>query len=120
MHGFSAKDSEQRKGVRIVAYENYDKFIITLPLKDDDDSLILAKGYEMNSPESVVRAIQQNKHDAYQTIAEIDVFAAPLLRIDHHREYPELTGKNFGNKNLEHYRMAQMFENIQFDMGAGA
>jgi hypothetical protein len=114
--GFIADNEAQRKNVKILEYENDDKFIIKLQLKDKDDELILAKGYDMKNPQTVINKINQNNKGYLATIGESDRFRAPKLHLDHHRDYVELIEKYLANKGFETYFIAQMFENIKFDM----
>lgn len=114
--GFIADNEAQRENVKIIKYENDDKFIIKLQLKDKSDELILAKGFDMKNPQDVVNEINQNNKQYLSTIGESDRFKAPKLHLDHHRDYVELIGKYLANKGFETYFIAQMFENIKFDM----
>ena len=107
---------DQQGNVKIIKYENDNKFIISLQLKDENDQLILAKGYEMNDPQTVIKEINQNNQGNLITISGDDNFEAPILHLDHHREYVELINKNLANKGFEDYAITQMFENIKFDM----
>lgn len=114
--GFYTKEESQRENVKIIKYENDDKFIISLQLKDKSDQLILAKGYSMTNPQNVVNEINQNNKGYLATIGKSDHFEAPKLHLDHRRDYIELVGKYLANKGFEEYFIAQMFENIKFDM----
>jgi len=114
--GFKANNERQRENVEIIKYENDDKFIIKLKLKDESEELILAKGYDMENPEKVVAEINQNNKKRLLNIREIDTFKAPRLHLDHHRDYVELLGKFLANNGFVKYFIAQMFENIKFDM----
>jgi hypothetical protein len=114
--GFMADNKAQRENVKIIKYDNDDKFIIKLQLKDQNDELILAKGYDMKNPQNVVNEINENNKKYLSTIGEYDRFKAPKLHLDHHRDYIELIGKFLANKDFLDYFIAQMFENIKFDM----
>jgi len=114
--GFIADNKAQRENVKIIKYENDDKFIIKLQLKDKSDELILAKGYDMKNPQDIVNEINTNNKQYLSTIGESDRFKAPKLHLDHHRDYVELINKYLANKGFETYFIAQMFENIKFDM----
>jgi len=114
--GFIAENEAQRDNVKIIKYENDDKFIIKLQLKDKNDELILAKGYDMTNQQTVVEEINKNNKEYLSTIGESDRFKAPKLHLDHHRDYVELINKYLENKGFETYFIAQMFENIKFDM----
>lgn len=114
--GFYAKEKGQRDNVKIIKYESDDKFIVSLQLKDESDQLILAKGYDMTNPQTVVDEINQNNKGYFTTIGGSDRFEAPKLHLDHSRDYVELIKKYLANKGFEEYLMAKMFENIKFDM----
>jgi hypothetical protein len=116
VEGFIADNEAQRENVKIIKYQNDDKFIIKLQLKDKNDELILAKGYDMKNPQTVVNEINQNNKKSLATIGESDKFKAPKLHLDHHRDYVELIGKFLSNQGFSDYFIAQMFENIKFDM----
>lgn len=51
VEGFSADKKFQKINIKILKYENNDKFIIKLGLKDKSDELILAKGYNIKTPQ---------------------------------------------------------------------
>jgi len=114
--GFIADNEAQRGNVKIVKYESDDKFIISLQLKDENDQLILAKGYKMTDPQNIVDEINQNNKKYLSTIGKSDRFTAPKLHLDHHRDYVELIRKYLLNKGFSDYFIAKMFENIKFDM----
>jgi len=113
--GFFSSNKDQRKNIKIIKYDSDDKFIISLKLKDENDQLILAKGYDMDKPKAVVDEIKKNISNLDE-LGESDSFEAPKLSLDLHRDYNELIGKNLVNKNFEAYFIAKMFENIKFNM----
>lgn len=114
--GFIADNKAQRENIKIIKYKNDDNFIIKLQLKDENDELILAKGYDMKNPQAVVNEINQNNQKNLETIGGSDKFKAPKLHLDHHRDYIELINKWLSNEGFSDYFIAQMFENIKFDM----
>lgn len=114
--GFIADNEEQRENIKIIKYEDDDKFIIKLKLKDEQDELILAKGYDMKNPQQIVDEMNKNNKKHLLNIQDSDRFKAPKLHLDHNRDYIELIGKYLANKGFEDYFIAQMFENIKFDM----
>ncbi len=116
VQGFIADNEDQKDNVKILKYDNDDKFIIKLELKDKSDELILAKGYDMTNPQQAVLEINENNKDNLKTINSRDSFKAPKIHLDHHRDYIELIGKSLNNKEFKKYFIAQMFENIKFDM----
>ena len=116
VEGFIADNEAQRENVKIIKYQNDDKFIIKLQLKDKNDELILAKGYDMKNPQTIVDEINRNNGKNLATIDASDKFKAPKLHLDHHRDYVELINKWLSNEGFSDYFIAQMFENIKFDM----
>lgn len=113
--GFSANSAKQRANIKILKYWDDDKFIISLKLKDDKDELVLAKGFDMNQPAAIVTEIDQNNHN-FTYLSDLDQFRMPKLHLDYHREYQELINKYLANEKFTDYYIAQMFENIKFDM----
>ncbi len=116
VNGFYADTTQQKNNVGILRYWDDDKFIIRLTLKDDGDELILAKGFDMNNPKDALNEINKYNKDAPPPIDGGDQFEMPKLHLDHHRDYIQLMGKSLANKGFEEYFIAQMFENIKFDM----
>lgn len=114
--GFYAAKEKQKENVQIIQYENDDKFIIKIKLKDNSDELILAKGYDMSNPQEVVNEIKQNREYFPVDIEEYDRFEAPKLHLEYSRDYIELINKYLANQGFDAYFIAQMFENIKFDM----
>jgi hypothetical protein len=114
--GFYADGAKQKENVKILKYWDDNRFIISLKLKDGSDELILAKGFDMKKPKEVVDEINRYNHDGLQEMGSYDQFEMPKLHLDHHRDYVELMGKFLANKGFEQYFIAQMFENIKFDM----
>jgi len=114
VESFYAKNDKQRENVKIHKYENENKFIISLQLKDDEDQLYLVKGYDLDNPKVVVDEI--NKNSSFGSMNEDDTFRMPNLHLDYYRVYKEFIGKYLLNKNFDDYFIAQMFENIKFDM----
>jgi len=114
--GFYADNKTQKKNIKILRYENDNKFIISLQLKDNSDELILAKGYDMTNQQGIVDKINEDKTKNFEIMGESDNFSAPIIHLDYHRDYIELLGKYLKNKGFEDYYIDQMFENIKFDM----
>jgi len=113
--GFYAEKRTQKENVIVLYYENDDKFIIKLRLKDNNDELILAKGFDINDPDNIINVINE-KNKYINSIEESDIFEAPNLHLDYHRDYEEMIGKFLANSGFQDYYIAQMFENIKFDM----
>ncbi len=112
--GFYADNYKQKKQIKVISYENDDKFIISLKLKNDGDELFFAKGYDMKKPQAVLDYIAKTKPNG--NLRDIDCFEAPNLHLNYHRSYAEMTGKFLANKDFTQYYIGQMFENIKFDM----
>ncbi len=113
--GFYAKNDGERNNINVLSYDNDNKFIISLRLKDSSDQLILAKGYDMSSPKDVVDALRQSQFNQGH-FGNNDIFQAPKLTLSATRNYTELINKFFNNKGFEKYFIKYMFENIKFDM----
>jgi hypothetical protein len=112
--GFYANSDEGRSNIQVLNYWNDDKFIISLSLKQNNDELILAKGFTMDNPEAIVQEI--NKYKNRSGIKDIDQFKMPEIHLNYNRVYTEMINKFFANKDWEDYFIAEMFENIKFDM----
>ncbi len=120
---FYAKTNAQKENIQILHYENDEKFIVSLLLKNRVDNLIFAKGYDMKNPEEVVKEIQKiyknlekNTDKKIETLQEEDSFQMPFLHVDMTREYTELINKYLKNSKFTQYFIAKMFENIKFDI----
>ncbi|MFH0999947.1 MAG: hypothetical protein V1783_03810, partial [Bacteroidota bacterium] len=96
--------------------ESDDKFIISLVLKDNNDQMILAKGYPRNFLQKLINEINEYGKKELSTIKSSDVFSVPSISLSHFREYNELIYKSLLNKRFESYQIQKMFENIKFDM----
>lgn len=114
--GFHAVGMDQRNTVKILKYDNDNRFIISLRLKDDSDELICAKGFEMDSPRKVIDTITAFRENQVRRLSHNETFAMPKLHCSHKRSYSELVGKKLANENFTQYRIGQMFENIRFDL----
>ncbi len=114
--GFVSDNYKNRNSVKIIKYESDDKFIIKIELKDKKDELILAKGYDMESPKEVINEIIDNNKKNLPSMGENDTFSAPILHLDHTRIYNELIGKFLANNDFQTYFISQMYEKIKFDM----
>lgn len=116
VEGFYAKNEAQRKNIGVMYYKNDDTFVISLRLKDNKDQLLIAKGYPMDSPDTVLSAISSFLSNEPTEMRKSDLFEAPKLSMSMRRDYKEIIGKQVTTKGFESYRIAQMFENIKFDM----
>lgn len=114
--GFYAHDAKQKENVRILKYWSDNQFIISLKLKDEGDELILAKGFDMNNPRDALSDINQYNNENLSLISNEDQFEMPQLHLLYQRNYRELIGKFLANRSFEEFFIAQMFENIRFDM----
>jgi len=128
---FEAWNDKQRENVKILNYENDDKFIVKLNLKDNSDELILVKWYDMQSPNEAIKVINEYNKDNLKSLVYNDTyhdfFQAPNIKLDYHRDYEVMIKKRLLNKVLVEqckkdglpdncYEIAAMFENIKFDM----
>ena len=120
--GFTS-DPECYTNVYIVNYENDDKFLLALKLKDNQDQIFLAKGFAMDKPDEVLKMLK-TKAPANEKADFIpgtvmnrkDVFQAPVLHLNYERQYEEMLNKKIKNKKLTGYQIALMQEIIKFDM----
>ena len=114
--GFYADNEKQKiENLKILSYDNEDKFIVALKLKDEADELILAKGYDMADPVGIVNEINAKAAEAVAA-GDDDIFEMPELHLDFRRDYVELMNKYLKNPGFEDYSIDQMYENIKFDM----
>jgi hypothetical protein len=114
--GFFAGNDAQKSNVKVLEYQNDDAFIIRLQLKNDEDQLILAKGFPMDTPQLLIDRINAFPEEDLGNLNKKDVFSCPSISLKHYREYNELINKNLLNKGFEQYFIFKMFENIKFDM----
>lgn len=112
--GFHADGSGERGNIEILKYWNDNKFIISLRLKDNNDELIIAKGFNMDNPENIVT--EMNKHNSTSELSYGDKFEMPKLHFEYEREYSDLIGKFLSNDNFTDYFIASMQQKIKFDM----
>lgn len=122
VNAFEATTAAQRQGVEVLDYRSDEQFMIRLRLKDQSDELILAKGYDMSSPDEVLSALHAvETKELLPGLTEDEPFIAPTLSLSMRRDYAELSGQFLANAGFEDYEIDQMFENIAFDMDeAGA
>lgn len=128
---FKTNNDGQRKNVKILNYEDDNKFIVKLNLKDNSDELILVKWYDMNSPEEAIKSVDTYNKTNLKTLEYNDTyhdfFETPNIKLDYHRDYEIMIKKKLLNKvlieqcikdNLPEncYEIGEMFENIKFDM----
>ncbi len=112
--GFTAQE-KQKDNVMIIDYTNDDKFIVKLNLKNDEDELFLAKGFDMSSPVNIIENINKNENHSIG-MDDIDTFKAPKISLNMHRDYKEMIGKSLANNDFKTYIIDAMFENIKFNM----
>jgi hypothetical protein len=123
VQGFAA-DEESYQNVYILKYENEDKFLVGIKLKDMKDQIFLAKGYPMESPEEVIKMLREkvpvqnsNEYNLGLPMREGDIFQAPFLSLNHERDYVEMLGKVLKNRiEGREYFIDVMKEKIRFDM----
>lgn len=114
VEGFFAEEQAQKQNVLVRLYENEDKFILSLKLKEKGDQLFLAKGFDMKKPDSVLKALAAN--GPVSGMKKGELFEAPRLDLSHSRVYKDLLRIPLANKGFEGYFIAEMFENIKFKM----
>src|SRR6056297_537625 len=113
--GFYAKNHEQRENINILKYWNDDNFIIGLKLKNKEDELFLAKGFNMDDPQGVVTEINKHNNNS-NDMAEEDKFEMPELHLDYKKEYKNITGEQLANEGFEEYYISDMREKVEFNM----
>jgi len=114
--GFYTNSDDQKSNIVILEYVNEDRFVIRLELKDRDDQIILAKGFDMENPSAVLDELASLKSSMFAKMSEDDVFQMPKLHLNHHRDYVEMMGQVLGNEAYKGFVIAQMFENIKLDL----
>jgi len=119
--GFAA-DAESYQNVMVLRYEGEDRFIVSIKLQDASDQIILAKGYPMDRPDSLLTLLPElvptgkSWEEAGKLMNRKDVFQAPMLSLSCERSYDEMLGKKLKNKAFRAYEIALMKEIIKFDM----
>ena len=116
--GFLAYTNDQKENINIIKYENSDKFIIGINLKNDKDQLFLVKGFGFSNIEDIMNNI--NSKTDIEKLKSKDVFRAPKLKLNYNRQYSELENQLLKNEYYKRYpnkyRLGPVFENIKFDM----
>lgn len=122
VQGFGS-NANSYQNVHVVYYENDDKFILALKLRDNSDQLFLAKGFPISSPEEVVSFLRSkvpaqagDNEVPGQMMNKKDIFTAPILHLDVERKYEEMLGLKVKNKKMKGYAISVMQEKIKFDM----
>lgn len=113
--GFEAK-GDQKHVVEVLWYEHDDRFVLRLKLKDPADELWLAKGFDTQDPEALLRHLSGLNDPDTSTLGDADYFKMPLLSMQCKREYPELTGMPIANEGFDTCLIGMMFENIAFEL----
>lgn len=116
VNGFYAVNGTQKKNVKVLNYWDDDKFIVSLQLKDNNDELILAKGFDMGKPIDIVNKINQYNTHNISKMGEDDLFEMTKLHLNYSRDYKEIIDTRLANNGFESYCIAAMCENIKFDM----
>ncbi len=123
VQGFEA-DEQSYQNIYILEYRDQDNFLIGIKLKDSKDQIFLAKGFDMDYPEQVVKVLREKapaqKSDQFtlgSPMQHSDVFQAPFLSLSHERDYEEMLGKVLQNRiEGREYFIDVMKEKIKFDM----
>lgn len=113
--GFEALD-DQKRALELLQYEDDNRFILRIRLKDRADELLLAKGFDTSQPAAVLRALERAYERKPTRLTDTDFFKMPLLRLQCRRDYQELIGKRLANQGFAGYAIGQMFENIAFEL----
>ena len=115
VQGFSASD-RQKSAIEILDYQSDTKFIIRLKLQQQEEELILAKGYDTQHPAEVLTAIHRLPERHTGEPGEHDHFRMPLLSMRFRRDYKEMMGRQLKNKDFTEYFIGLMYENIAFEL----
>ena len=113
---YNPRITDHQFNIEVIEYVNDDQFIARLKLKEDNTEMIVAKGYNMKNPAVVIEKWNNNDHSDYYSLQGEDEFEAPILNLNFHREYKEVTNQFLENKGFENKYFSQMFENIKFKM----
>lgn len=112
--GFFAQQST-KKNISILYYDNPNKFILQLKVKEQNEDLILAKGFDMNTPIDFI-SFYQSLQDKPTKLMDEDRFWMPKIDLDMQRNYTELTGKALSNAGFKDYVLSVMQEKIKFKL----
>lgn len=116
VEGIETSDSDQRENIIVLKYVDDDHFIIKIRLKDENDELILAKGYDMKKTDIVLKDIQENAKEQ-EVINDDEYFAMPKLHVNYRAEYPEIVNILVKNSILvDPTYIKNMVEIIQFEL----
>lgn len=116
VEGIETSDNDQRENVIVMKYVDDDNFIIKIRLQDENDELILAKGYDMENSDVILKDIRENSKEQ-GTIHEDEYFAMPKLHVNYRAEYPEITNIFIKNSILvDPIYIKKMVEAIQFKL----
>lgn len=113
VNGFEA---DETRNIGVINYWSDDQFLIHLPLKDDSDELILAKGFSMETPEEALDRLSEYDQIPTERMRFNDRFEVPMISLDYHRNYTEMIGKFLANEDFEDYKISKMYEKIKFTM----
>lgn len=113
--GFEAGD-HQKHTVEILGYESDDRFILRLRLKNEGDELLLAKGFDTQTPGEMLKVLEAWSGHRTTSLGEEDYFKMPVLALQYRRDYPEMMGKYLDNDGFKECFIGQMFENIAFEL----
>lgn len=83
--GFYADSGKQKENVKILKYWGDNRFIISLKLKDDEDELMLVKGFDMNNPKDALNEIDKYDPDNASWMSDDDQFEMPKLHLNHRK-----------------------------------
>ena len=115
--GFFARTQLQKSVVEIIHYCRYDKFIVKIKLKDLNDELIIAKGFDQNSPIDVMNALKMEDTTQSTNLEANDAFGMPELHFNYDHVFKDLLNKRFDNLKLNKYEIKEFYEKVKFDLG---
>ncbi|QRN40684.1 MAG: hypothetical protein GKC53_00660 [Neisseriaceae bacterium] len=115
VQAFSATNTKMRNNIQILQYDNDDRFVLELKLKDVKDKLFLVKGYENTSAKEIIQLIDNNIGSS-EKLNSRDEFKAPKLVLDVSHQHQDFINLPITNTGFENYVISTMIENIKFNM----
>ncbi|MFN8394584.1 MAG: hypothetical protein U0176_07935 [Bacteroidia bacterium] len=113
--GFGAADVRQRGNVRILHYENDNRFLLRVVVESPIDELFLAKGFSMDDPSEALAEVRYHAKAWGDPMNEDDQFAAPVLNLDFERDYLNGDPLNF-TAGGQPWMLEFMKERVRFKM----
>lgn len=101
------------------SYTGVDSFLVQAQVKTSNDQIFLLKSPKNLAPEEVAEQVLSASQEppAFQVsrLSGSDEFEMPKIRLRHQRSVDELVDKEFRNKSLMGYHIAEIYEVINLD-----